>query len=182
MKIMYIHGFGSKFDETNPKVIALRELGEVVGCNIDYTQSITTITSQLKTFIIKNKIDLLVGCSMGGFYANRMGNIFKGLPNVMLNPAIEPNITLAKLKLDYLPKYLIQSYKDKFNKSGLGLLIVEIGDELIDANDTYKKIGSKFTSYKFSGGNHRFENIKKAIPLIKSYFDSVENVNGLHND
>ncbi len=53
MNILYIHGFGSNFDGTSPKVSALKTLGTVTGLDIDYTKShdeiFESITNHIKT-------------------------------------------------------------------------------------------------------------------------------------
>ncbi len=99
MNILYIHGFGSNFDGTSPKVSALKTLGTVTGLDIDYTKFHDEIFESIANHIKTNSITLLVGTSMGGFFSAYCGDCGANLeiPFVALNPVISPQNTLAAM-------------------------------------------------------------------------------------
>ena len=169
--MMYIHGYGSSYNPNSSKVQALMTIGDVCGINIDYTKSINNITTLIESAILEIKPDLLIGTSMGAFYANRLGNLLD-IPFVMLNPAIEPNITLAKVGVT--DENLLSSYSQKFIPKGVGLLFLNLGDELIDSHNTNQSYHKTFRTYMFNGGDHRFEDISATLNVIKQFYDTLE--------
>jgi len=72
VKIMYIHGYGSFYDQSSDKVKSLMAIGDVCGVTIDYSNSIEHITTMLESAIIDMKPDLLVGTSMGGILCKQI--------------------------------------------------------------------------------------------------------------
>lgn len=186
MNILYLHGFGSRFNPDNEKVKALSEIGIVHGIDIDYTMHSDDVISHVSKKVYDEKIDLVIGTSMGGWLANRLGNLL-GIPFVSINPAISPSFTLMKhidLKQDYNNKPIslsesnIKSYED-FKQSGCGLILLDLGDELIDSKQTYEKMKDFFSIKMFDGGSHRFAHINDSINTIKSFYNNSGMIYGL---
>lgn len=96
MKILNIHGY--KGDSENSACRALRELGlDVISPQIDYdADSPENILETLKAVLIEKKPDMLVGTSLGGFFALALA-VETGLPARMVNPCLMPFITLPEL-------------------------------------------------------------------------------------
>lgn len=186
MRILYIHGFGSKFDDTNDKVVALGRIGYVVGIDIDYTLSPDVIHSKIFERVIADRIDLIVGTSMGGHFAARVG-ASAGVPFVACNPSIDPATALLErvgTHTDYygreytLTEEVVKMYKP-FATNGCGLILLDDADELFDSKETMKKLGAFYDVRMYGGGSHRFEHMDEAIAAIDSFYDDAELVYGL---
>lgn len=193
MRIMYIHGFGSEFNPDHPKIkdlkkhlpkylVAEDQPVEVVGISIDYsTEDPIYKVMNSDEF---NHIDLIVGTSMGGWTASHVG-LATGIPWVAINPALEPEKTLERyvikpgkpIETDFAERpilltdlHLRNTYKSKLNPAG-GLILLDRGDELFNANDTAAYTTPRMTTIMFNGGSHRFEHMKEAVPYIAEYWN-----------
>ena len=99
MKVIYLHGFASS--PNSKKVDMLREAGfDVVAPIIDIDPGIA------EPYLIKFIIDIcnsqahdeklvIVGTSLGGFWAARMGRPFD-ITSILINPAMNPEFSLRK--------------------------------------------------------------------------------------
>jgi len=176
MNILYIHGFGSCFNQNSEKVRALSEIGEVFGIEIDYTKLFTDIEVAIIGLIIKKDIDLIVGTSMGGFCASVTGTK-TGVPFVAINPVLEPVKTLSKYigdGIDFsgntykLERKTLSSYPS-FSLNGCGLILLDRGDELIDSNQTAKILDQYYKIRIFDHGHHRFAHIQESLDDIRIF-------------
>lgn len=176
MNILYIHGWGSSFDENSKKCLALKKIGKVHGIDLDYTKTSNEIEQTLFQCIVEHDIDLLIGTSLGGYWAARMSKY--GLLFVACNPAVNPNKTLIK----YLGKGqtftgheyelalgTIQSYDEKWPNNG-GIILLDDGDELLSSDETYHQLHENFTIHRFAGGCHRFEHMEESLDLISDFY------------
>ena len=178
LRILYIHGFASRFDCASEKVIALSKLGEVVGVNVDYVLGPERVLAEIDKVI--TNIDLVVGTSMGGWAAAVVGGLYK-LPFVSINPAVMPNESLKK----YLgagetffgqPFTLLESVVDSYSPYAMahhGLVLLDLADEVIDATDTMAKLAPLMHIASFPGGNHRFAHMTESIGLIANYYSEI---------
>jgi predicted esterase YcpF (UPF0227 family) len=175
MNILYIHGFGSAFDPESEKVKALGTLGTVYGVNLDYTMPFEVTKELVADAIQHHQIDLIVGTSMGGYTASQCA---AGIPFVAINPAIDPATSLQKYlgwHTDYsgnkfcLTPQIIQDLP-KFNTVGAGLILLDLADEVIDANITQAELQSHYKVVAWAGGHHRFAHIAEALPIISDFY------------
>jgi predicted esterase YcpF (UPF0227 family) len=173
-KIIYIHGFGSQVDPKSEKYYALSELGEVVPIAPDYSQGYQT--NALLVASLASSANLLVGTSMGGYLASRVA-ADTGLPFVAINPVLLPRRTLTKYlgtREDYYGKTYkldaetVRSYP-VFAPSNKGLVLLDTGDELIDAHETVACLAQHMKLFTFAGGTHRFSHITESICVIKTF-------------
>jgi len=178
MKIAYIHGFGSNFDTTSPKVLALKKLGEVIGFDIDYTLPYKTILELITLNAEKEGVELLVGTSMGGFFSANAGAELN-LPFVALNPVIHPQQTLTKYignHLDYSGKpytllaEVVENYPKNIDTNGCGLILLERGDTLLDAVYSEHFLNPFYPTVLSENGSHRFEGLEYKLPEIERFF------------
>ena len=91
MIIAYLHGYNSYFKENN-KVKALELLGKVVGLDVDYNRG-NVLIDEVSDWAIKENVDLIVGCSMGGWLASHVGASI-GVPAAIL-PKIEISLAVS---------------------------------------------------------------------------------------
>ena len=186
MKILYIHGFGSQFDPTHEKIQLLETLGTVIGVNVDYTKGFNSVFNTVVDEIANEKVDLVIGTSMGGYMAAHCGAA-AGIPFVSLNPAPTPSETLMKWVGTFtdfagndlvLSKNTVLSYPE-ISMVGCGLIIVESSDEIIKASDTVEKLEGVFKVVVFKGGSHRFTHMANALPLILEHYEHSQTSYGV---
>jgi predicted esterase YcpF (UPF0227 family) len=86
-KILYLHGLGSSGQSNTAQQLLTHGLDIIAPTYRaeHYQESITSLSSMLKN----NKIDVIVGTSMGGYYALKLAEITQ-LPVVAINPCFEP--------------------------------------------------------------------------------------------
>ena len=190
MKILYLHGFGSTFDPLAVKIRELRELGTVIGETIDYTKSPYDNIRLVSDICAFEKVDLIVGTSMGGWLANQVGELCH-IPYVALNPSLYPSVSLLHVQGEgktfsgtpfHLSLKVIEEYSDwRFTDSGCGLVLLQEGDELFDSAANYKALFPYHQIYLLEGGSHRFDNMYKYIDLIEVFYDKVHLSYGTDN-
>lgn len=180
--ILYVHGFGSRYDQTNEKVLALAELGEVHGINIDYSLRPKQIYNMLNDVITENDIDLIVGTSFGGFWAAEIGSSL-GIPFVAINPVIRPSIQMTNRigsgTTYYGEPYTITnetatSYPNTISTNGAGLILLDEADDVLPAEPTIDMLDSCYEVITFEGGNHRFTHMSESIEHIQRFINSAD--------
>lgn len=179
MNILYIHGFGSKFDPSSDKVISLSKLGNVEGIDIDWTRPAQHNISRIIEAAAP-MADLIVGTSMGGWGAAKAGAAI-GVPFVSINPAVDPGQSLKRYLgdgIDYngalysLVKKTVETYT-AIDGSGCGLILLDEGDTVIPYKPTVKALTDHYDINTFEGGSHRFEHMEQALPIIKQFYNKA---------
>lgn len=178
MNILYIHGFGSRFDPLSEKVVELSKLGKVEGIDIDWTENSADNVVRIGTAVRATEADLLVGTSMGGWGAAAAGAIL-GIPFVAINPSINPRETLSRYvgagsNYDGVPYYLSEETVRKYfpiPKSGCGLILLDEGDEVLPYEETVEALRMHYDINTFEGGSHRFEHMEQALPIIENFYN-----------
>lgn len=170
MNILYLHGYASCFKPDSNKVKALRKIGVVYGVNLDYGRGYEWVMKIAQDAIQQYNIDLVVGCSMGGWLASHCD-----YPFVALNPAVSPSESLKK-HVDKIENYgggdhsidtaTLTVYPDMYLR-GFGLILLEAGDEIIDSYATQKTLADHYEVHLFKGGSHRFESLHEHLDLLK---------------
>lgn len=176
--IFYCHGFGSCFDTTSDKVSILSQLAPVAGTTVDYTQMPERVFSEFSCSIQALNISLIVGTSMGGFFASWLASSF-GLPFVAINPAIDPSRSLRKHIGDGLTYFgnpytlsaaVVDAYAGlPFRTDGKGLVAVDLADEVIDSEETLTLVKGKLPTAVFGGGSHRFDHMTELLPRLRDF-------------
>jgi len=133
----------------------------------------------LDKLIESEKIDLLIGSSLGGFYATYLAEKHR-LKAVLLNPSTQPWKTLAPYvgmqkrfcddePFNFKKSYLKQMKSLKVSPlKGRYLVLLQSDDELLD----YSKAQSLYNTHHVvveHGGNHRFENIDAYMSMIRKF-------------
>jgi len=181
--ILYIHGFGSSafsikakllkkyFGDTN---IFIPSLPYIPNLAIDTLEQIIKIFPNIQ----------IIGSSLGGYYANYLANKYN-LKAVLINPAMNPDVTLKKAvplgisyydnsRHDFHQSYLDELRYFKVDKPNLKniYLFVQGGDEVLNPNDSlnYFKGGNILFE---KGGNHGFKNFETKLEIIQKFFNQV---------
>lgn len=155
-------------------------------------QSVQKIETLLQALLTQKKHPIvLMGSSMGGYYAQFLGQKYK-LPYIMINPALNPKpIFLEHLGASCNPstgeKFVIDNayiqQLESYNVAKLDrripvMLLMDKGDDVIDVAAALMKYQGKKNLkteiHVFKGGDHAFQHLPEAWPLIKSFIGRLE--------
>ncbi len=177
--ILYIHGFASCGDSNKTRLLK-KHFDNVISPDIpvDPDEAI----SFLQKLIVDNEVSLLIGSSLGGYYAAYLAEKFQ-IKTILLNPSTQPFLTLApyigentfycsgksfewtRTDINKLMSYAISKNSIKAPV----LVLLQKGDEVLD----YTKAEEVFEEYQMivqEGGNHRFENLDEYIELVSEFY------------
>jgi len=135
MKILNIHGY--KGSSCNSAYIALKNFGcEVISPELDYDALIPEETLEvLRCQITDNAVDVIVGTSLGGFYAVVLSAQLN-LPVILVNPCLMPFIYLSRLGYTRDVKPYMAMFGELLKLKSYNVSTVVGGqDEIIDTQD-----------------------------------------------
>ncbi len=176
--ILYIHGFASCGNSNKTKLLK-EHFDNVLAPNvpIDPDEAI----SFLQKLIVDNEVDLIIGSSLGAFYAAYLAEKFQ-IKTVLLNPSTQAFITLApyvgeneyfctgekfEWKKEHIVKLMSYAIADNSISSPV-LVLLQKGDEVLD----YTKAEAVYKKYEViiqEEGNHRFENLNEYLEKIREF-------------
>ncbi len=178
--ILYLHGFASCGNSTKTAILKAY-FGEDKVLSPDLPIDPAEAIRFIKKYIIEHDVDLLIGSSLGGFYASCFCELLE-IKTVLINPSTQPFITLAPYigtnhywcsgeAFEFTREQLKSLFEFSIGKPKnpeLYLLLLQTGDELLD----YAKAQDKYEGAALSveeGGNHRFENLGEHLERIKGF-------------
>ncbi|MEX0372414.1 YqiA/YcfP family alpha/beta fold hydrolase [Spiribacter roseus] len=183
----YLHGFNSAALETDTKVGELATRFGVHRINYDSFAPRASIIESIAAQSVEGDTTAFIGTSLGGYFAAVMGQRL-ACPAIMVNPSCDPHwalahyrgMTLENYKLpDQPPQTLTSAAIDSYRDTALStdpadypvppLLVLDTGDELLDARATHKRYASLGAALVFEGGSHRFEHMPEALDGIEAY-------------
>jgi len=180
--VLYIHGFASCGKGQKSSVLS-EYFGKKHMDAPDIPPSPFAAASLLEEMISSGEYMLLIGSSLGGFYATWLAEKY-GLKAVLVNPSTEPYETLAPYvgwqerfcdgkAFEFKPLYLEELKQlQEIPKRGTYLVLLQSGDEVLD----YKKAKRYYRNERVVveyGGNHRFENIEDYLSMIGNFKDAT---------
>jgi predicted esterase YcpF (UPF0227 family) len=182
--IVYIHGFNGHVD--SPKVEALRvahrdavvEAPEYDDNNAQ--KSFTKLTQYFSERVKKYDEIVIVGCSLGGFWAHYFANQFR-LPALLLNPSMQPWTSLQKyVGENGFTKQQADQFHDFAFKYALPktvfeprIVLLETGDKVLDARHTATMFQGAAKVKTLPGGSHRFDNYIEMNKAVTELFNTV---------
>ncbi len=210
---IYLHGFlssgnslkGQWFaEQVRQKNLSLKAGGKALAGFQDWLTptyplaspqaSLLAIEELIRPLLNSPKTPLLfVGSSMGGFYAQYLGQKYR-TPYVMINPALNPvplfeahmgmhqsTVTGETFCIDLayiqaLKGLMFDSVNKPLDTTIPALLLIDEGDELIDipfALAQYQQPNSEFTVQVYAGGDHAFQHLEEAWCEIKSFSSAI---------
>lgn len=140
VRILNIHGYGGSAE--NAAWGVLHALGcDIISPAIDYdAQTPAEIYSKLRRLVRSEKIGLLTGTSLGGFYASVLAAELH-LPVILVNPCLCPFLTLPRLGYHgdiqaFFPLFGKLSQLDRDTVS----CIIGGRDEVVDTHDLTRNL------------------------------------------
>ena len=181
VNIFYCHGWGSHFDPGKAKIRALSRMGPVDGVTVDYTLHPQLVFETFAAQLKRHPEALVVGTSLGGFFAAWLGAEFDR-PFIAINPAIAPSTTLQAyvghgvnhIGDPYeLMENCVMAYDAlTFRLDGRGTVVLDMGDEILDAQATLDFIKGRLPFVAFEGGSHRFDHMAELIESRPDLFNT----------
>ena len=177
--ILYIHGFASCGNSNKTKLLT-QHFDKFLAPDIpvDPDEAIFFI----QKLILDNNVTMLIGSSLGGFYAAYFAHKFQ-IKTILLNPSTQPFITLAPYvgtnkffcsdeSFEWTKEHITKLMPYAISKDSIQapvLVLLQKGDEVLD----YQKAASLYENYKLiiqENGNHRFENLDEYLQEIREFY------------
>ena len=181
--VLYIHGFASCGSSNKTRI--LREYyGDDRVISPDLPVAPQQALQELQDIIESRSIGLLVGSSLGGYYAEHLNRHYQ-IPAVLINPSTRPFDTLENYLgentnwctdevFDWKPEYLQQLqniYREEVPLAERYLVLLQTADEVLD----YKLAATRYQRHQViveQGGNHRFENLVDYLAVIDDFVNA----------
>lgn len=170
MKIVYLPGFGgNKNSETYQNLFRKYIDTEfIIYDNINAEIAYSQIFQQLEN--IKNKNVLIIGQSLGGFWAE----LFAAKNNwkiILINPSLEPFTSLKKYHLNETELVKFKNYNvPKITESKISIILSR-NDTVVDPKPVLDKYETD-VDFIYVDGDHKLENFEvlfEEIGKMKSY-------------
>jgi hypothetical protein len=188
--LIYCHGFGSSGQAAKAQI--LREnfpAGMVLAPDLplEPIAAISTITENIKK-VGRNSKAMLVGSSLGGFYALHLHQI-SGVPAILLNPTVDPiGDTDRRGQLEnHFEEDELAAWCDEYTEQLRGLyhpaeevnprhlfVFLNRDDEVLDYRkaERYFQVNNCKAKVADRGG-HRFERFEELIPAIRAIYANL---------
>jgi len=201
--IIYLHGFNSASIGLGGELLTSKEKLRVmqIFClahnivfftpNVDYRNFQSLIEDMLyewNQFLDQGYDVVFMGSSMGGFASEYLA-MRTASKAVMINPAINPSELLTQfigVSANYetgLAYDWNQAHCDQYRQYELELdnisqaidrtILLDMADELIDAEKTVAKYRTIAHVMTFESGSHSFEHMQEALPMIEHWLFSA---------
>lgn len=177
--ILFIHGFASCGQSNKYRILA-EHFGTHDILAPDLSPKPAEAITQLETLLAQHSVDLLIGSSLGGYYATWL-NRENSLPAVLINPAVAPYallddylgehldcygqpFTLSQADLDTLRSY----HRPELRSDERYLVLLQTDDEVLD----YRQAAAYYAEQSLviePGGDHRFQNLEAQLARITAW-------------
>ena len=189
-KIIYIHGFASSGNSEKAKALKLAFPKDTV-LSPTLSPNPKQAIAQLHSLILKEEPVLVIGTSLGGFYATYIACLYD-VTAFIINPSLEPYIDIKKVlashkgkrlgtnepydfKVAYLDdlKFLFDklhaSDKDGYNLN----FYLATNDDVL----TFEKLDTLFPNKNhvktFDNAGHRFSRFSEIFPDVQKVLDTI---------
>lgn len=185
--IIYIHGFSSSANSTKGQILKDFFKGEenvlTPGLPEEPYKTINILEGLINS--AKDEKVMLIGSSLGGFYALVLHSKFKNLRTVLINPALYPYEQLKPYvgkninrsngeEFEWKEEYLSQLKKLNdaidFEKLKNILLLLAKDDELIDYKETLELIGKTNEIILLDNAGHQFSRFNEVLESINKFY------------
>lgn len=178
--ILFIHGFASCGLGEKSKLL-IDHFGRDQVLTPDLPLPPAEAAAFLERIKADQPIDLLVGSSLGGYYATWL-NRQKPTPTVLINPAVRPWRLLCQhlgpqrrwcdgAEFDLTHQHIDQLkslFRTPNSPDERYLVLLQTGDEVLDYRDAAELYADQQLIVD-NGGNHRFENLAAHLSAIAQY-------------
>lgn len=177
LPLLYIHGFASS-GKSNKGTVLRRHFPRVCAPSLSHIPDLAVDTLEQSIDLLGGRC-VLVGSSLGGFYARYLA-ARHGLPAVLVNPALDAPTLLRQAlgervsyhdgsRFEWTEKHLaaLECYRAPSGNPPI-LLLVQLGDELIDHRQTMQAL-PEAEVLADPGGDHGFGDFETKLPRIADF-------------
>lgn len=172
MTIVYIHGYNSS-SATSNTCAALREWFDednIICLDYDFMNPAASAEHLYEEIedIGHEDIDLIVGSSLGGFWARWLANEF-GIPLLMINPSLDPasNLSVYRTYTEGDLKTFTDFYIEKDSPDIPITLVLGMSDIVVDPQIAYKMFVDRAKIFTIANEGHRISS--KTLKDFVSY-------------
>lgn len=181
MKILYVHGFGSNENSVTGKSLKrILSNHEVITKTFDLL-NVKMLPGLLRKFVISQKIDLVIGSSLGGFYTLTLGDV---IPKIVINPCMRPSLVMDKIDSSITPEVLsdFEKLESKIyadidaDTKEYTYGIFSSNDELFSFKRFFETKYIRNHTLTVSGGHHRLteSQLEKVLETFEHTFDLIK--------
>jgi len=179
--ILYIHGFASS-GRSHKATVLKAHFPEVYAPTLSHVPELAIET--LGEFVTALGRDpLLVGSSLGGFYALHLSETLR-LPAVLVNPVVHLNLPGDRLlglhqsyfdgsRFEFTEVHLqsLARFDSRTPDQSRLLLLLQMGDELLDHRQTMRLLPDARRVVD-PDGDHGFSHFERRIPAVREFLES----------
>ena len=196
-KVLYIYGYNSSSNSNTFKWLK-EHLSNTDIYSISYDQENPSDSiDKLCDYILENTIDIIIGSSLGGWYAMHLATRFS-LPCILINPVTDltlkstlelvtkNNVSIVNKYIEYIKENpLFQDKKhwngylwDKYEDGDYSIVLLSDSDEVIKhTSESDRQISNNFPNlYIIPNGKHQLNNKEKEMYLLPSYNKLVNEI------
>lgn len=197
MTLIYLHGLDSSPNAQKAQISA--EYAAKLGITVlrpDLNRPPDDVVTLLLGLIHANPQAVLIGSSLGGYFANLISDL-TGVPAILLNPSIRPDVSFRRFLTDNFKNQPLQDdtviytttggwqirfadlawfeahplrvkYPDKIH------VLLKMGDELLDAHATrqfYTDKGVQLSAQ--DGGDHQMSDYGDQVGMVFAWFHQL---------
>lgn len=197
MNIIYLHGLDSGSNAN--KAIITTHHAEPMGYHVhrpDLNCPPDDVVAKIRALIIAYPDAVLIGSSLGGYFATLMSDL-TGVPAVLLNPSIRPDVSFRRFLADNFDGWILTDeqviyttiggwqirYGDLawFEKHRLVInypkrlkVLLKLGDELLDASATYDFYQERGVAVLAQdGGDHTMSDYEDNIIQVLTWVEKL---------
>ena len=184
-RFLYIHGFKSSPDSRKAQDFSAyckKVLPEVEVIMPELSFNPELAIAQLEEIIASNEVKLIVGSSLGGYFATWLSEKYD-IRAALINPAVDPHRTLTESFLGlHTNMYTGQEFEltrehvkflETLETEGIKipenfLVLLQTGDTVLD----YRHAAEKYRHcqvHVYEGGDHSFTLFKDVLPTIVEF-------------
>ena len=161
--IIYCHGYGSSKESSKVHLLSQAKDAQCIAFDIDIDPmiSVPRLKQQISDCLCRypNAKPVIVGTSLGGWYAAKMAAIFK-CRSVIFNPSINPKTSLLK----YGISQVICDHYENFEFNQDATYFIALDDHVIDHANLLSTLSARGHIPIRATGGHRFhENFNLVI-------------------
>ena len=170
MNILNIHGYGG--NSHNAAYMALQKNGcsEITAPAIDNdSQSPEIILERLQNIIADKQIKLIVGTSLGGFFAAAL-SAEKNIPVILVNPCLLPFLHLPRLGFNGDVKPFVSMFGTlaKLDSNNVSCIVGD-ADEVLGSHAFTEKFLGNTRFRRIDGGKHS----GSTLPLTEYFLEMM---------
>lgn len=151
MKILFLHGLESTPETSSTAKLITDNFDNVFVPNYNPKDSYENIKKTLSNY---NDYDVVIGISLGGFWALHMTEFTDISKVIMINPAI--------VKAEHHYSIKLNTHSDV-----LGHMLLNMDDDVVDNSENLERYNNRFKVTTFETGGHRAKNSDEVLIDIR---------------